>query len=99
MRQAMRIAGRVKWVVALAGLGLVLGATNGMAEPRRHPHAGVSFVPMAPVAPGLPTLSSAPPVALEKAFGSQDEDCIYEIKGISRPGAGTLHRRKLICRE
>ena len=98
MRKASRIARGVRWAVVAAGVGFVAGAIAAVAEPR-HPRQAVSFVPMAPEAPPLPTLSTAPPVALEKAFGSQDEDCIYEIKAISRPGSGTLHRRKLICQE
>jgi hypothetical protein len=98
MRKTGRIAHGLRWTVAAGGVGFVAGAIVAVAEPQQ-PHKGVSFVPLAPETSGLSSLSGAPPIRLEKAFGSQDEDCIYEIKAISRPGNGTLHRRKLICQQ
>lgn len=38
-------------------------------------------------------------VRVVKAFGPDDEDCVYELRRVPRPN-GTLHfRKKLICND
>lgn len=86
-------------VVVFAGLG-----TAALALTLK-PHKNITFVPdptvsaPASLPPGLPTLSKAPAVAVQQAFGPDDEDCIVQTRTFTRPGVAPLHAKKLICRE
>lgn len=38
-------------------------------------------------------------IKVAKAFGPDDEDCIYEVRRVPRPNGLTHPRRKLLCND
>ena len=38
-------------------------------------------------------------IKVAKAFGPNDEDCVFEIRRVSRPNGLTHPRKKLVCND
>ncbi len=38
-------------------------------------------------------------IKVSKAFGPDDEDCVYEVRRVPRPNGLTHPRRKLLCND